>query len=540
MLSLILLTLLLLNYFLPFGDLDYTWQVQTGAQVVRTGQLRIADEFSYTLGGKVLPDFEWLYEVILWVVWCALGEAGLHLLKALLVVLPLLLVGWRMRVQGVAWYAALASLGLAVIILIPVWNLRPLSCTTIGLLLLSGWLHDHCSGRRPLSWETPLLMLLWTNMHPGVITGQGMLAGAIAWEWLNRWVRLNEPLSRAACWRLTVFGGLGLLATLVCPGPLERLHYTFNPDLAHPIMRAFSEMQPLPRVAMHPPYLVGLTYLVAEVVGATLLFRFRRYRLWEVATLLGLTVLGNFAMRSLQDWLLMMLALGMPHVGALVLRGSQWYRRNRRISSALTIRAWGVVWSLDRLARHTLGLPAWRFQPRWLLAGALALVLLTLAPMARQIPFQPARECPVAAADFIERAGLHGRFFASPNHGAYLRWRLGPRVQSYADTRGFFFPPRILEDCYFLPRLKEHWEERLERVLAYQTDYFLLENRGPFGALAQQLEGKAIPLYRDERTVLYRAEEVQRVLGSATLSRENPASPFPQDRVAHSPHADGG
>jgi len=31
----------------------------------------------------------------------------------------------------------------------------------------------------------PLLMLVWGNTHPGIITGQGLLAGAIAWEWLN-------------------------------------------------------------------------------------------------------------------------------------------------------------------------------------------------------------------------------------------------------------------------------------------------------------------------------------------------------------------
>src|SRR5439155_3374787 len=106
------------------------------------------------------------------------------------------------------------SLAVAILVFIPAWNLRPFYLTTIGLLLLSGWLHDHCRGRRSLSWETPLLMLLWGNTHPGVITGQGLLAGAIVWEWLNRWVRLNPPLGSAACWRLTVVGGLGLLASL--------------------------------------------------------------------------------------------------------------------------------------------------------------------------------------------------------------------------------------------------------------------------------------------------------------------------------------
>ena len=51
-------------------------------------------------------------------------------------------------------------------------------------------------------------MLAWANLHPGVVMGQGLLAGAIGWEWLNRRLRLNTPLDRRALWRLTWLGGL--------------------------------------------------------------------------------------------------------------------------------------------------------------------------------------------------------------------------------------------------------------------------------------------------------------------------------------------
>src|SRR5262249_19513800 len=172
------------------------------------------------------------------------------------------------------------ALGVAVAVLAPAWNLRPLYCTTIGLLLVSGFLHDHCTGRRPLTWWLPVVMLLWANLHPGVITGQGLLAGAIGWEWLNRRVRLNQPLDRPACWRRTLIGGLGLLATLASPGPLERLLYPFSPEVRHPIQRVFAEMQPLHRFILQPPYLTNLAYGVAAVVAVVVVLRFRRFRLW--------------------------------------------------------------------------------------------------------------------------------------------------------------------------------------------------------------------------------------------------------------------
>ena len=59
-------------------------------------------------------------------------------------------------------------------------------------------------------------------------------------------------------------------------------------------------------------------YVVALLVALTLVVRFRTYRLWEVGTLLGLGTLANIAFRSLQDWLLVMLALGVPHLAVLL------------------------------------------------------------------------------------------------------------------------------------------------------------------------------------------------------------------------------
>jgi hypothetical protein len=232
--SLLIVILIAANYFSAFGDLDFSWQVRTGERIVRTGELRPTDDFTYTIAGSRVPDFEWLYEVSLWGIWCVSGYGGLKLLRVLLVAAPLLLLALRLRREGVAWHGIALALGVAVVVLAPAWNLRPLCCTTIGLLLVSGWLHDHGSGRRPLPWLLPLVMLLWANLHPGVITGQGLLAGAIGWEWLNRWLRLDPPLDRRACRRLTVIGGLGLAATFLSPDPLERLLYPFRSEVSHP------------------------------------------------------------------------------------------------------------------------------------------------------------------------------------------------------------------------------------------------------------------------------------------------------------------
>ena len=507
LLSLLLLLLLLAVYWRPFADLDFTWQVRTGGDILHGGGLRVEDSFTYTISGKHLPDFEWLYEVGLWEVWTVSGYGGLHLAKTLCVLTPLLLLVLRLRKEGVGRYSIILSVMVAVLVLVPMWNLRPLYCTTIGLLLLSGWLHDHCNGRRPLSWETPLLMLVWGNVHPGVITGQGLLAGAIAWEWLNRRLRLNPPLDRAACWRLTLFGGLGLLASLVCPNPVERLRYTFDPNLRHPVMAGFLELRRTYEYALSFPFLPALAYVVAALVLLTLVLRFRAYRLWEVALLAGVTVLGNYVFRSVQDWLLVMLALGVPHLAALFRERLRAYRGEARPA------LFRCAWRLDRMAKRVLCTPAFRFQPRWVVVFVLLLAVFSLTPgLVASVPRAHGVDWPTGALAYIEQHDLRGRFFCNPNYGAYLVWRRGPdRARCYVDTRGFFFPPRLLEDSYLVPQLGDGWRQRLRAVLDAGTDYFLLETNGPSGALWRTLRGRVTPLYLDANTVLLSAEQVRQL-----------------------------
>lgn len=511
LLSLLLVVLIAANYFGVFADLDFAWQVRTGEHIIHSGQVRHPEPFSYTIAGRPVPDFEWLYEVVLYGVYNAFGFGGLKFLRVVLVAAPLLIVGLRLRSEGVRWHGIALALVVAIFVLAPAWNLRPLYCTTIGLLLVSWWLHDHCTGRRALTWWLPVVMLVWANSHPGVITGQGLLFGAIAWEWLNRWVKLNTPLDVPALRRLTLIGGLGLAATFLCPDPIERLRYTFSPDLAHPIFRAFVEMQPTYAFLARPPFAVGLAYVVAALVALTVVLRFRHYRGWELTLLLGLTFLANVAFRSLQDWLLGMLALGVPHLVVLLRDAARAGRRRAWVAGLLR---------LDRSCKGLLNSPALRFQPLWPAAAVGLLLAVSLVPpLSRRMPLQDAPEWPVAAVNHIERAGLTGNFFAPPDYGSFLVWRLPGAARSYADTRGFFFPPTLVEDSILLPQLGPDWRPRLARVLdEYPTQYFLLETTGARGELWRRLRPHVeVPLYLDNQAVLLDRNHVFKALRSLDL-----------------------
>jgi hypothetical protein len=513
--SVAVIVLLAANYFSTFGDLDYTWQVRTGEIIVDTGDWQPVDHFSYTMPGSPLPDFEWFYEVILWVVWDHFGYGGLKLLKTLLVSSTLLLVVWRLRVAKVRWHGIALAMTLAVVTLAPAWNLRPLYCTTLGLLLVSNWLHDHCTGRRPLPWLLVVAMLLWANMHPAVITGQAMLVGAIAWEWVNCRLKVNPPLDAPALRRLTLVGGFGLLATLCSPGPFLRLRYPFQPNLSHPIQRAFAEMQPLWTTVAKAPYTSGLIYVFAALVVLSIVLRFRHYRGWEIMMLAALAALANTAARAAQDWLLVMLALGLPHLVILFRQAVQTDRR----------RVW-VRWllRLDSGWRRAWDSPLLRVQRVWpLTAVALLLVVSLLPALSRRMPKQDDAEWPTGAMAYLEQKGLHGNFFGPPDYGAYVTWRLGDQARCYADTRGFFFPPVFLEDSHFVPQLGPQWRERLTRILNdYATDYFVLETTGPRGELWRCLQphvGDEV-IYLDGQTVVLSAATVRQGMARMDLARK--------------------
>jgi hypothetical protein len=207
-----------------------------------------------------------------------------------------------------------------------------------------------------------------------------------------------------------------------------------------------------------------------------------------------------------QDWLLVMLALAGPKLARMLREAAPAARAGAALPRLLV--------RLDRSCKRLLHAPLFRWQWAWPAAALAALAVVSvIPPLSRAMPVQESREWPAAAADWMEAHGVAGRVFADPNAGAYLTWRLPGRVRCYADTRGFFFPPEVLEDCRDLPRLADGWPARLDRVRAYGADYFLLDAAGPDAALWRAVRPYvAEPVYRDDAVVLLTTDQVVRAL----------------------------
>ena len=297
-------------------------------------------------------------------------------------------------------------------------------------------------------------------------------------------------------------------ATFISPHPVQRLLYPFDPHLAEPIQRVFVEMQPLYTTLTKAPYTTVLIYVVAFLVALSVMLRFRRYRAWEIALLGGLTVLANTAARAAQDWVLVLLAVGWPHVVGLFRQAALSDRRRPWVAGLLRCDCtWRRLWDS----------PLLRWQWRWPAAVAGALAVASFVPaVSRQMPLQDAPEWPAAALTHLRQQGVRGRFFAPPDYGAYITWKLGDDARCYVHTRGFFFPAALVEDSHYVPQLGPGWRSRLDRILnQYPTDYFVLETTGARGELwrhLQPLVGNE-SVYVDQQTVVLRADTVRRGRG---------------------------
>jgi hypothetical protein len=477
--SIVWLSLLAAMFLRGPGDLDYGWQIRTGEHILASGRIGHPDTFSYTIAGKELPDHEWLYEVLLALVWKGFGDGGLNFARVCLYIIPVLILERQLRRRGVPDYSAAWFVLLAGFMLFWFERLRPLVCTTICLQLVSGWLYDQCRGRRPLDWKLPLTMLLWGNLHPAVIMGQFLLAGAIIWEWvcyMCGWGHADERFPRhpkATIGKLTIWGLVGLSASMICPAPINRFTYPFAAELRHPIQRRFVEIMPTWQFLWHEhglrTFIAWLVVVLAVIFTFLMLRKYWQFRVWEWALYVCLLGLAFTAARAIGDWLLIALALIVPRFGPWM-RQDAWVRRHNS--------GFRLLVRLDQLAKVLGRQPLHRPQRHWSVVGLSVLFFVALAVPARYLPNRDYADAPKGVVDWLDSLYRPSdgplKIFSGSNEGAYLIWRLDGGAKVYTDTRGFFYPGPLLEDSFYLPREEAELNDRLERVLAYGTDLFLL------------------------------------------------------------------
>ncbi|MFT4264313.1 MAG: hypothetical protein QM572_13080 [Nocardioides sp.] len=378
---------------------DTWWALRAGQDMWHSHRVITTDTYSYTAYGDPWPDHSWLYQVILYALYKVGGFPLVSVVMAAVATLSIAVARPRGRVTwadvvAITPVIALVSLNFAI---------RPQVVSLLMLAVVIRLLHAE-------RWRSVVLvMLVWANLHGGVVLGGLVLAGATVAglvSWLVAWRRgpAGEVRGRRARFlRLALTTVASAAVTLVNPMGWGLWRYVATSS-SRPGQEWIAEWQP----SWTAPWVTLWFWVWCGVLTVALLFRWRRLLDWPVllglCTSLAMAPLAWTALRNIS-------AFGIVTLPLLVvlLRRRQPFGPEPAVRPGSVLpggRAMVAIAAVAVVASsvHTLGAPA-------------ALGWTPMSPaIARAI-----EACP-------------GRVFTTYNSGAYLIW-FTPEKKVFVDNR---------------------------------------------------------------------------------------------------------
>lgn len=382
-----------------FNDPDLWFHLKLGQIVWDTHSIPSTDLFSFTAFGHVWTAHEWLAELSVYAAYKWGGYQGLMLWFATLTSLLLVLVYYLCYRQAgnalvaflgglCAWYFATSSLAI-----------RPLLLGHVFLVIELILLEAGSRNRRWL-WGLPPLFAIWVNCHGSYFFGMGVMGvywicSLVSGKWglvvadagdrqMRKWLSVT----------------LVLCALALCCNPVGvRL-------LLYPLDTMFHQQTGLSAVEewLPPDLRNGRTLgMIGLVIALLLIPLLRRSEL------------------RLRELLLLAMGFG------LALQHSRMMFLFGIMVSPLVSRVLAPMLGKDRKQEHP-------FANAVLILGCL-LTAAGVFPAAPNLQEQVQKGNPVAAVDYIRRAGLSGPMLNEYVFGDYLIWAM-PEHKVFIDGRG--------------------------------------------------------------------------------------------------------
>lgn len=380
-----------------FADVDLWWHLRIGEDAWRRGLPR-ADVYSYLSGPPPYMNHEWLAEAFLSGAFLLAGDAGLVLLKLVLIGTAAWLIGRHVRSHGASVLAATLATVFCVLLFLPgLGTVRPQLFSyllfTMALLVLS-----RADMRPRLAWWLPVIVAAWINLHGAVLAG---LACILAWVVTERITR--QPRGR----RVPVLVAVLCVAALACNPWGLRLPWFLRDALRG--RPELTEWNPIEVMGVEG-VLFGAAALLA---GIAVLARPRRVR-WPAMVVLAATALAPLiARRHLPFFVIAVAVLAVPATIDAVWRwvAAHWPRAVPRADA-----------------------PPWH---RWvsLLLIAEAVVLLALTVPRISCIRVETEQYPIGAVTLLRASGVSGRMATFFDWGGFVLDALGPRILVSMDPR---------------------------------------------------------------------------------------------------------
>ena len=389
--------------FKPIIDVDTFWHFAIGRYILTHYHIPEHDVFSYTLSYTPFYRVEWLFDVLWFYLYKTFGVAVLIVVKSLITGILSVLLFLSLHHYKVNKYIGFLIIINIFFIAGPYFKDRPQLITyfLISLLIYSTSITNTDNSK--ILWFIPLLVVIWANMHPGVVFGIIFLT---AWFMEGFIDLLKGNIVPAVFYKRLSVLLLSLAATLITPNTYHL--YTF---LFHNVaslgrkggLEYIAEFLP-PSLSQTPAMFIGLVVISAIFVLG--IFRMPlRYVLYGI-----ILIPMSFDMRRMVIMALIGIA---PGIG-LVVHG--WLTRlgKLHVPAVLVTIVCGGVLLLPFLYEYN--------QYRTDYVGYKGIGI--------QKQFYPKR-----AIDFILKHHIQGNIYNSINFGGAVIFLGYPQIKDFIDTR---------------------------------------------------------------------------------------------------------
>lgn len=415
-------------------DPDVWWHLRTGELILQNHAVFHSDPYSFTKAGQPWVDHEWLSQVLIYELYRIAGFTGLIAGFAVVTAATFLIVFVRSPGRP---YVAGAITTWGAVASVPCWGVRPQMLT---LLLASVFLLilERSEQRPNLLWWTPLLMLLWVNLHAGYAVGMTFLLLFLVGEAVDAAFGNRQSPNVPKRFRTLAVVVVACLA-VVPLNPYGTKMYRYPLETLHSrSMQAYIGEWLSPNFH-HSMYAATLLLIVA--VLAIPAFSPQRLRARD---LLLLAVTMYAALRSVRHIPLFAL-IAVPLLSAML---QSWLEKSGKAH----------VFEFRPATPRKAAINA------LVLAGVLLFAVIRVRHVVLQQPQNEARDFPFAAAAVLANTKDPGPLLNHYNWGGYFIWKLYPEDKVYIDGRADLYGDSFMDDFSAVYHLTgPSWQNTLDR-----------------------------------------------------------------------------
>ena len=297
------LFLVFITSFKISGDDDIFWHLATGRYIVETKTVPSADIFGYVTAGQQWIPFEWSWDVLNYLVYTISGFAGISILRTLVfMVMFYFLFKLLQRIKvSIPIFIIVSTLLVFGIIdrLLPKPQIISYLFFTILLYLIIEYRNSRKVNHRFL-YYIPVLFVIWTNMHMGVLLGSVILALFVISELLLFFIpkklstkEMQAP-SKSDLKRVLLVFLLSLAALLINPFGFKTYTYVYTHLNMRMLEQVFEWYSPFNRVFEGSIFF----YVYLVFAGASLLILYYSFRKMDVFAGILILVFLVFSTRA--------------------------------------------------------------------------------------------------------------------------------------------------------------------------------------------------------------------------------------------------